>query len=153
MNVYSEGFYGYNRGYYSYKNENMDIKTRYVVEYTDNQKIVDMMDTSQFNFDMLNKREFNYLEDAVSFWNSLYYSEIIVYVMMFEEIILDGEIILEQCKDMVVPSVLNEISKQRIKRAETAMEEYKKENELYRKFLEKYNISMERVIEETEEES
>lgn len=151
MNVYSEGFYGYNRGYYSYKNENMDIKTRYVVEYTDNQKIVDMMDTSQFNFDMLNKREFNYLEDAVSFWNSLYYSEIIVYVMMFEEIILDGEIILEQCKDMVVPSVLNEISKQRIKRAETAMEEYKKENELYRKFLEKYNISMERVIEETEE--
>ena len=37
--------------------------------------------------------------------------------------------------------------------AEKAMEEYKKENDLYRKFLKKYNIDIQRVIKEMEEES
>ena len=72
--------------------------------------------------------------------------------MLFEEIILEGETILEQCKDMVVPSVLDKISSQRVKQAETEREAYKKENDLFRKFLAKYHIDMQRVIKETEEE-
>ena len=71
--------------------------------------------------------------------------------MLFEEIILDGETILEQCKDMVVPSVLDKISEQEVRRAENAMKEYRKENDLFRKFLEKYHIDIKRVIKETEE--
>lgn len=73
--------------------------------------------------------------------------------MLFEEIILNGEIILEQNKDMVVPSVLDKISAQRVKQAETEREAYKKENDLFRKFFTKYSIDMKRVIKETEEES
>lgn len=34
MNVYSGVEYGYNRGYYSYKDANKDIKTHYYIEYT-----------------------------------------------------------------------------------------------------------------------
>ena len=71
--------------------------------------------------------------------------------MLFEEIILDGETILEQCKDMVVPSVLDKISAQRVEQAEKAMEAYKKENDMFKKFLEKYHIDIKRVIKETEE--
>lgn len=140
----------YNRGFYSYKDKIKDIKTHYYIEYTRDQKVIDMMDKAEFDFSMLDRRDFDYLEDAVSFWNKLYYEESILHVMLFEEIILDGEIILEQNKDMVVPSVLDKISAQRVDRAEKAMEEYKKENDLFKKFLAKYHIDMERVIKETD---
>ncbi len=151
MNIYSDGEYGYNRGYYSYKDETKDIKTHYYIEYTRDQKVFDIMDTAQFDFSMLNRQDFDYLEDAISFWNHLYYDEKILHVMLFEQIILDGKIILEQCKDMIVPSALDKISAQRVRQAETAKEAYKKENDLFKKFLEKYHIDMERVIREMEE--
>lgn len=141
----------YDRGFYSYKDADKDIKTHYYIEYTRNQKVFDIMDTVEFDFSMLDRQDFDYLEDAVSFWNHLYYDESILHVMLFEEIILDGEIILEQCKDMVVPSVLDKISEQEVRRAEMTMKEYGKENDLFRKFLEKYHIDMEMVIKETEE--
>ena len=151
MNVYSGGEYGYTRGFYSYKDKSKDIKTHYYIEYTRDQKVFDIMDTVKFDFSMLDRKDFDYLEDAISFWNHLYYDESILHVMLFEEIILDGEIILEQNKDMVVPSVLDKISVQRVKQAETEREAYKKENDLFRKFLAKYNIDMKRVIKETED--
>jgi len=151
MNVYSGGEYGYKRGFYSYKDKSKDIKTHYYIEYTRDQKVFDIMDTVKFDFSMLDRKDFDYLEDAISFWNHLYYDESILHVMLFEEIILDGEIILEQNKDMVVPSVLDKISVQRVKQAETEREAYKKENDLFRKFLAKYNIDMKRVIKETED--
>ncbi len=141
----------YDRGFYSYKDADKDIKTHYYIEYTRNQKVFDIMDTVEFDFSMLDRQDFDYLEDAVSFWNHLYYDESILHVMLFEEIILDGETILEQCKDMVVPSVLDKISEQEVRRAENAMKEYRKENDLFRKFLEKYHIDIKRVIKETEE--
>lgn len=151
MNVYGGGEYGYNRGFYSYKDKSKDIKTHYYIEYTRNQKVVDIMGTVEFDFSMLDRRDFDYLEDAISFWNCLYYDESILHVMLFEEIILDGEIILEQCKDMIVPSVLDKISEQMVRQAETAMEEFKKENDLFKKFLAKYHIDMKRIIRETED--
>lgn len=138
----------YDRGFYSYKDENKNIKTHYYIEYTRDQKVADMIGTADFDFSMLDRRDFDYLEDAVSFWNHIYYDESL-HVMLFEEIILDGEIILEQCKDMVVPSVLDKISAQRVRQAENVMEEYKKENNMLKKFLEKYHIDMERVKKET----
>ena len=151
MNIYSGGEYGYKRGFYSYRDKSKDIKTHYYIEYTRDQKVFDIMDNAEFDFSMQDRKDFDYLEDAISFWNHLYYDESILHVMLFEEIILDGEIILEQNKDMVVPSVLDKISVQRVKQAETEREAYKKENDLFRKFLAKYNIDMKRVIKETED--
>mgnify|MGYP001052473735 FL=1 len=147
MNIYSGGEYGYKRGFYSYRDKSKDIKTHYYIEYTRDQKVFDIMDTSEFDFSMLYRRDFDYLEDAVSFWNRLYYDESILHVMLFEEIIL------EQCKDMIVPSVLDKISAKRVRQAEMEREAYKKENDLFKKFLEKYNIDMKRIIRETEEKS
>ena len=66
MNIYSGGEYGYNRGYYGYKDANKDIKTHYYIEYTRDQKVFDIMDTTKFDFSMLDRRDFDYLEDAVS---------------------------------------------------------------------------------------
>ena len=153
MNIYSGGEYGYKRGFYSYRDKSKDIKTHYYIEYTRDQKVFDIMDNAEFDFSMLDRKDFDYLEDAISFWNHLYYDESILHVMLFEEIILDGEIILEQCKDMIVPSVLDKISAQRVRQAEMEREAYKKENDLFKKFLEKYNIDIKRIKRETEEES
>lgn len=153
MNIYSDGEYGYRRGFYSYKDKSKDIKTHYYIEYTRDQKVFDIMDTAEFDFNMLDRQDFDFLEDAVSFWNHLYYDESILHVMLFEKIILDGEIVLEQYKDMVVPSVLDKISAQRVRQSEMEREVYKKENDLFKKFIEKYNIDMKRVIKELEDES
>lgn len=45
----------YNRGYYSYKSDNKDIKTLYTIEYTRDKKVFDIMDKKEFAFDMLEK--------------------------------------------------------------------------------------------------
>ena len=135
----------YNRGYYGYKAKDKDIKARYIIEYTCDKKVFDIMPTVKFTDDMLTKKEFDYLEDAISFWNSLYYNENVLHVMLFEEILLDGEVILEQCKDMVVPTVLDTISKQRVKQAEANMEAYKTENEKLKRYLAKYGIDASKI--------
>ena len=137
----------YNRGYYGYKAEGKDIKTLYTIEYTRDQKVFDIMPTSKFTDDMLDKKQFDYLEDAISFWNTLYYDETVLHVMLFEQILLDGKIVLEQCKDMVVPTVLDTISKQRVKQAEANMEAYKAENEKLKKYLAKYGIDASKIEE------
>ena len=137
----------YNRGYYGYKAEGKDIKTLYTIEYTRDQKVFDIMSTAKFTFDMLDKKQFDYLENAISFWNTLYYDETVLHVMLFEQILLDGEIVLEQCKDMVVPTVLDTISKQRVKQAEANMEAYKAENEKLKRYLAKYGIDSSKIEE------
>ena len=137
----------YNRGYYGYKAEGKDIKTLYTIEYTRDQKVFDIMPTSKFTDDMLDKKQFDYLEDAISFWNTLYYDETVLHVMLFEQILLDGKIVLEQCKDMVVPTVLDTISKQRVKQAEANMEAYKAENEKLKRYLAKYGIDASKIEE------
>ena len=137
----------YNRGYYGYKTEGKDIKTLYTIEYTRDQKVFDIMPTAKFTDDMLDKKQFDYLEDAISFWNTLYYDETVLHVMLFEQILLDGKIVLEQCKDMVVSTVLDTISKQRVKQAETNMEVYKAENERLKRYLTKYGIDASKIEE------
>lgn len=130
----------FKRGYYSYKATNKDIKTLYTIEYTRDKKVFDLMDTAKFTFDMLDKKEFDFLEDAISFFNCLYYDETVLHIMLLEQVILDGEIILEQVKDAVLPTVLDTISKQRVKQAENNMELYKAENEKMKSFLAKHGI-------------
>ena len=137
----------YNRGYYGYKAEGKDIKTLYTIEYTRDQKVFDIMPTAKFTDDMLDKKQFDYLEDAISFWNTLYYDETVLHVMLFEQILLDGKIVLEQCKDMVVPTVLDTISKQRVKQAEANMDAYKAENEKLKRYLAKYGIDSSKIEE------
>lgn len=137
----------YNRGYYGYKAEGKDIKTLYTIEYTRDQKVFDIMPTAKFTDDMLDKKQFDYLEDAISFWNTLYYDETVLHVMLFEQILLDGKIVLEQCKDMVVPTVLDTISKQRVKQAEANMEAYKAENDKLKRYLAKYGIDASKIEE------
>ena len=140
----------YDRGFYSYKDANVDIKTQYAVEYTTDKKVFDLMDTSKFSFDMLSKRQFDYLEDAISFWNTLYYREDVLHVILFEQIVLNGEVVLEQFKEPVLPTVLDEISRKRVEHAERLREEFERENRLLKAFIQKHHINPDKAIEEME---
>jgi len=138
-------------GFYSYVKQNTDIKTKYIIEYTQDKKVFDIMGSSKFNFDMLKKLEFDFLQDAINTYNRLYYNESVLHVMLFEQIIFDGEIILEQCKDMIAENILPQVIKQRIEAYQMENEAYKAENEKLKKFLAKYNIDMSRVNQELTE--
>ena len=138
----------YIRGFYSYKAQDIDIKAHYTVEYTMDSNVFDMMDTTMFDFSMLDKREFDYLEDAILFWNNLYYSEQVLYVMLFEQVLLDGEVVLEQEKQMTLETVLDEISRKTVKATEAEMQIYKEENEMLLAYLARFGITKEKVREE-----
>jgi len=133
-------------GYYSYIKPNTDIKTKYTIEFTRNQKVFDIMDTTKFTFDMLDKIEFDYLQDAINTYNVLYYDESILHVMLFEQIILDNEIILEQCKDMTCKSILPISVQNKVNQIELENTELKKENEQTKAFIKKYRA--EKIYEE-----
>ena len=125
-------------GYYSYTKKDMDIKTKYTIEFTRDQKIFDMMDTAKFKFDMLNKLEYDYLQDAINDYNKLYYDDTVLHVMLFEQIILNDEIILEQCKDMTGTSILPQDVQKRVNRIEEDNKILTNELNLYNEFIKKY---------------
>lgn len=135
----------YNRGYYGYIAENVNIKTKYTIEFTRNKEVLDMMEKPEFDFDMLDKKEFVFLEDAISCWNTLCYDSSVLHIMLYEQIILNDEVVLEQCKDEVLPTVLDRISRQKVKQAEDNLKLCKEENEKMKNFLAKYGINAEDI--------
>lgn len=127
-----------NTGYYSYTKKDTNIKTKYTIEFTMDQKIVDIMGTTKFNFDMLKKLEYDYLQDAIMTYNKLYYNDKVLHVMLFEQIILDDEILLEQCKDMIGTSILPQDVQKRVNRIEEDNKILSDELNLYQEFIKKY---------------
>jgi hypothetical protein len=128
-----------NKGYYSYIKPDTNIKTKYTIEFTRDQKIFDMMDSSKFTFDMLKKIEFDYLQDAINAYNKLFYDESVLHVMLFEQIILNDEIILEQCKDMQSISILPKEIQNTVNRLELQDKMLTEENNQMKAFIKKYN--------------
>lgn len=96
------------------------------------------MGTTKFNFDMLKKLEFNYLQDAISTYNKLYYDDTVLHIMLFEQILLNNEIILEQCKDMTGSSILPIDVQKRVNRIEEDNKILTNELNLYNEFIKKY---------------
>lgn len=125
-------------GYYSYKKPNTNIKIKYTIEFTRDKKILDSMEKSDFTFDMLDKREFDFLEDAINVYNVLYYDDTVLYIMLFEQVILDDEIILEQFKDMTSINILPHITQNKINKVELRNKLLIEENEQMEAFIKKY---------------
>lgn len=130
------------KGFYSYVKEKTNIKTHYVIEFTRDKKIYDIMDTTEFDFSMLNRLEFDYLEDAINTYNVLYYDELILHVMMFEEVILNGKTVLEQSKSMTAQNILPQKIKQDIDRLESHNKVLQEENELFKEYLKMFNMNI-----------
>ena len=134
------------RGYYGYKKEGVNIETVYTLEYTCDQKVFDSIGTVKFDDSKLTKKEFPYLEDAVQLWHALISDERCLYLMLWEQIKLNGEIVLEQCRDMVIHSFRGTRDQKRAEKAERIAEELNAENERLKAYLRRYNVDVNKVL-------
>lgn len=129
-------------GFYSYIKPNTNIKTRYIIEFTRDKKVIDIMGTSKFTWDMLEKRELDYLQDAINLYNVLYYDESVLHVLMHEQIIYNDDVILEQFKDQVSFNILPQKIQQEISKVEEHNKLLQEENNIYKEFCNKCNLSI-----------
>lgn len=134
-----------NKGMYSYVKPNTNIKTKYIIEYTRDQKVFDLMDTAKFTFDMLDKKEYDYIQDAINAYNVLYYDETILHVMLFEQIILNDETILEQCKDMQSINILDQHTQNTLNKKDYEIQALKEELQKVKIALQKHNMTIEQL--------
>lgn len=140
-------------GYYGFTKKGVNIKTHYSIEYTFDQKVFDRMGNVDFEFSELESREFDYLEDAIRFWLTKYFNPKCLHCMLFEEVKLDDEIVLEQCKDMVTHGLDSVVMPDYIKDKEKRLNATKEcydiallENAKLRDFLKKHHVDVEKVL-------
>lgn len=134
------------RGFYSYKKEDVNIRMKYSIEFTRSKKVYEHMEKGDFDFNELDKREFNYLEDAFLLWNTLFYDESVLHLAFFEQVILNDEVILEQFKENTLYTVLSKITRNRIEAVENMAAVHQEENKILKEFLKEYNIDADEVI-------
>lgn len=134
------------KGFYSYVKENKDIKTKYSLEWTFDSKVMDAMETKDFDSSMLNRGEYDYLEDAIRGYITVRYNENCLWCVLHEQVLLDGEIVMEQFKDDVVPKLLDSESKRHVQETKYNMEVLQKENDKLKKFMGKYGIDADKLL-------
>jgi len=78
-------------------NSNKNFELKYILEFTQNQKVFEEMGKSTFTHDKLNRREFDNLNDAIYSFNSCYYNNTVLHCMLFSELIIDGITVQEDC--------------------------------------------------------
>lgn len=125
------------KGFYSYKKEGVNVKTVYELEWTYDSKVADKVEQTG-DSTLLFHKTLDYLEDAMMLYNNIYYNDACI-LHMYEQIIVNDEIVLEQFKEHGFYIALDKISEKRVKQAEYEKEVYKKENELFHEFLKSCN--------------
>lgn len=139
------------KGYYSYIKPDTNIKTKYIIEYTQDKKVFDLMDTVKFDFEMLKKIELDYLQDAINIYNRLYYDESTLHIMLFEQILLNDEIILEQSKDMQSINILPQHIQNKVNQIENINKELTEQIQQIETALTKYNLTIKQLIQKSKQ--
>lgn len=120
------------------------VNTKYTVEYINDSKIADELERSG-DPALYNKREFDNADEAFAYYLRWYMDDTCIILNLWETIYVNNEMVLEQRIEPVgyTKNVMREIvSKEMKMRMETAEEEaerLKTSNELYKKFIDKFN--------------
>lgn len=112
----------------------------YTIEYTTNKAVFDKIGDANFDFGWYDIQEFDNINDAIKRFVSLRYSENVYFVHMFMDIYCNGEIILSECKDDVMESILDKPTLKRLENAEKSAKIYQEKYERLQKFVDMYNI-------------
>ena len=115
-------------------NKNFELK--YILEFTQNQKVFDEMEKASFTHDKLNRIEFDNLNDAIYRFNEIYYNNTVLHCMLFSELIIDGITVLEDCISCM--PILDTKSYYKVKQTEESL---KSEIEDRTIFLNHYNVN------------
>lgn len=134
-------------GFYGYVKPNMNVKTKYEINWTCSQDVVDRLDALKNN--SLDNREykveeFDFLEDALELYIKLLYDDQCLWLRLYSQVIVDNEVVLEDQKmhiryitDMLKPN----------RELEYRNNDLEKENQKLKSFLEKYNVNPNDVLE------
>jgi hypothetical protein len=112
----------------------------YTIEYTTNKAVFDKIGVSDFDYNWYDIQQFDNLNEAIKRYVALRFSENVLYVQMFTDVYHNGEIILEECKDNVMQSIMDKHTLKRLENAEKEAEFYKEKYERLQKFVDMYHI-------------
>ena len=131
------------KGFYGWSLENVNkgtVETKYIIEYINDKKTWNKFLKSD-DPDLYNKKEYDNISDALTFYFTWYINENCYDIKMWEQVFVNGEMVLEQiietastCKFSMRQSINREMEN-RMREAERRAEELEKSNEVYKKFL------------------
>lgn len=144
------------KDFYGWSLENIGkgtVETKYTVEYINDKKTWDKMNYESDHYceidpevrkepwEFYNKREYDNIAEALRFYMTWYVNENCFDIKLFEEIYVNGELVLEQ---MIEPESttqchmresINMEMENRMRNAEREAVSYKQANDLYKGFL------------------
>lgn len=118
-----------------------DTHIVYTIEFTKNKVVFDKIGATDFEFEWFDILQYDNINDAIKYFTSLYYDDSVLFIHMFMDVYYNGEIILSECKDNVMFSIIDKPTLKRLENAEKGEQFYKEKYERLRKFVNMYNIS------------
>lgn len=131
------------------------VDTKYIIEYVNDEKVwkkicyiddhYSEIEPCQESWELYSKREYDNIADALSFYMSWFASDECFFLQMYEQIFVNGEMILEQIvepRSDVMYCMRNQIGRDlqsRMYNAEDRVKELEKALKLHEKFIEKYH--------------
>lgn len=116
------------------------VHTVYTIEFTTTKAVFDRIGDANFDFDWYDMQQFDNINDAIKRYVALRYNENVYFVHMFMDVYCNGEIIISECKDDVMESILDKPTLKRLENAEKSAQIYKEKYERLQKFVDMYNI-------------
>lgn len=116
------------------------VETKYVIEYVNDKKVWDRFLRTE-DIELFSKREYDNIAEALTFYLTWYVNENCFYIQLWEQIYVNGEMILEE---MIEPEgnmkyhLRNSIDREmrdRVYKSEMKLAELEKANGLYRAFI------------------
>lgn len=120
------------------------VDTKYTVEYINDSTIADELERTG-DPALYRKREFDNADEAFAYYLRWYIDDTCIFLNLWEQIYVNDEMILEQRIEPagyaknVMREILNKEMKVRMENAEEKTERLKTLNELYKKFIDKFN--------------
>jgi hypothetical protein len=128
-----------------YKKSGVNLITRYTIEYIDNEKDFDYVNSGRIDkgepSDRYKTKQFDNLDDAMSLYTVWLVNDRILDMKLFEEIILNGETIRESYIELKnttshsLKTVINKNLYDNNVKNETKIETLETENRLYKQFI------------------
>lgn len=121
------------------------VDTRYVIEYVNDKVTWQKCLKTDDNWDLYSKKEFDNIAAALEFYMTWFVSEKCFDIKMWEEIYVNGEMILEQYIEpkstakFYMRQNINKEMQDRFTKAERKVEELNESNKMYQEFIKKMN--------------
>lgn len=138
----------------TYQKEGINLKTVYTIEYIDNKKDFEKLEsgTHPAPWELYKTKKYDSLEDAIQIFFLYYAYEHIFDVQLFEQMLLNDEVIREQYVDKIdfFSNIVDTETKRLQEKANKMNTDYKiisAENNKIIEYLKKYNIDKKQILE------